>query len=27
MASLTIKDLSHNAELSVKALSEVRGGS
>ncbi|MEM5390110.1 hypothetical protein VSR68_42395 [Paraburkholderia phymatum] len=27
MASLTIKDLSHNAELSAKALSEVRGGS
>ncbi|MEM5390089.1 hypothetical protein VSR68_42275 [Paraburkholderia phymatum] len=27
MATLTIKDLSHNAELSVKALSEVRGGS
>ncbi|MEM5390090.1 hypothetical protein VSR68_42280 [Paraburkholderia phymatum] len=27
MASLTIKDLSHNEELSVKALSAVRGGS
>jgi hypothetical protein len=27
MSSLTIKDLSHNEELSVKALSAVRGGS
>ncbi|MEX3937004.1 hypothetical protein AB4Y32_35520 [Paraburkholderia phymatum] len=27
MASLTINDLSHNEELSVKALSAVRGGS
>jgi len=27
MTSLTIKDLSHNEELSVEALSAVRGGS
>jgi hypothetical protein len=27
MAKLTIKDLSHNADLSVEALSTVRGGS
>ncbi|MBP0589242.1 hypothetical protein J8I87_05825 [Paraburkholderia sp. LEh10] len=27
MASLSIKDLSHNEELSVLALSAVRGGS
>ncbi|MGT2474867.1 hypothetical protein [Paraburkholderia terrae] len=27
MASLTIKDLSHNEELSVEALASVRGGS
>ena len=27
MASLTIKDLSHNADLSVAALASVRGGS
>ncbi|MPW23905.1 hypothetical protein GCT13_46360 [Paraburkholderia sp. CNPSo 3157] len=27
MTSLTIKDLSHNEELSVDALSAVRGGS
>ncbi|BFG75623.1 hypothetical protein PTKU46_36560 [Paraburkholderia terrae] len=27
MSSLTIKDLSHNEELSVKALASVRGGS
>ena len=27
MATLTIKDLSHNADLSVEALSNVRGGS
>jgi len=27
MSSLTIKDLSHHADLSVKALSAVRGGS
>ncbi|TCG02726.1 hypothetical protein BZM27_53705 [Paraburkholderia steynii] len=27
MTSLTIKDLSHNEELSVKALASVRGGS
>ncbi|BCF91353.1 MULTISPECIES: hypothetical protein [Paraburkholderia] len=27
MTSLTIKDLSHNEELSVEALASVRGGS
>ena len=27
MATLTIKDLSHNEELSVEALASVRGGS
>ncbi|MEX3937001.1 conserved hypothetical protein [Paraburkholderia piptadeniae] len=27
MTSLTIKDISHNEELSAKELSEVRGGS
>jgi hypothetical protein len=27
MSSLTIKDLSHNEELSVEALASVRGGS
>ena len=27
MASLTIKDLSHNEELSVESLASVRGGS
>jgi len=27
MTSLTIKDLAHSEELSVKALSAVRGGS
>ena len=27
MATLTIKDLSHNEELSVQALASVRGGS
>ncbi|MBN3763637.1 hypothetical protein [Burkholderia sp. Ac-20365] len=27
MSSLTIKDLSHNAELSVETLASVRGGS
>jgi len=27
MATLTIKDLSHNADLSIDALSTVRGGS
>jgi len=27
MASLTIKDLSHNESLSVEALASVRGGS
>jgi len=27
MTSLTIKDLSHNEELSVQALASVRGGS
>jgi hypothetical protein len=27
MATLSIKDLSHNEELSVAALSSVRGGS
>ncbi|BCG01272.1 hypothetical protein PPGU19_058400 [Paraburkholderia sp. PGU19] len=27
MSSLTIKDLSHNADLSVAALASVRGGS
>ena len=27
MTSLTIKDLSHNEELSVLALASVRGGS
>ncbi|BCG01273.1 hypothetical protein PPGU19_058410 [Paraburkholderia sp. PGU19] len=27
MASLTIKDLSHNEDLSVAALASVRGGS
>jgi hypothetical protein len=27
MATLIIKDLSHNADLSVAALSTVRGGS
>jgi hypothetical protein len=26
MTSLTIKDLAHAEELSIKALSEVRGG-
>ncbi|BEU25151.1 hypothetical protein [Paraburkholderia sp. 22B1P] len=27
MTSLTIKDLSHHADLSVEALASVRGGS
>jgi hypothetical protein len=27
MATLTIKDLSHNEDLSVEALASVRGGS
>ncbi|MEI6003576.1 hypothetical protein H3V53_42920 [Paraburkholderia bengalensis] len=27
MTSLTIKDLSHNEELSVESLASVRGGS
>jgi hypothetical protein len=27
MATLSIKDLSHNADLSIAALSTVRGGS